>query len=71
MDEVFTLTRFNHTSHTEDFVYSSQNIYDIIDRMFSVGCADVGYAEIGDFQIYVTDYGRNSIPYKEWRLNDR
>ena len=66
MDEVFTLTQHNPTSHTEDFVYSSQNIYDIIDKMFSVG-----YAEIHDFQIYVTDYGRNSVPWKEWRANDR
>ena len=63
MDEVFTLTKFNRNSRTEDFVYSSQNIYDIIDKMFSV----VDYAEINDFQIYVTDYGRNSIPWKEWR----
>ena len=62
MDEVFTLTQYNHDSHTEDFIYSSQNIYDILDKMFSVG-----YAEIDDFKIYVTDYGRNSIPYKEWR----
>lgn len=63
MDEVFTLTQFNRNSRTEDFVYSSQNIYDIIDKMFSV----VDYAEIHDFQIYVTDYGRNSVPWKEWR----
>ena len=63
MDEVFTLTQKNHDyNNTEEFVYSSQNIYDILDKMFSVG-----YAEIADFQIYVTDYGRNSIPYKEWR----
>ena len=67
MDEVFTLTKFNRNSRTEDFVYSSQSIYDIIDKMFSVE----DYAEINDFQIYVTDYGRNSIPYKEWRDNDR
>ena len=51
MDEVFTLTQRNHDySSTEEFVYSSQNIYDIIDKMFSVG-----YAEISDFQIYVTE----------------
>ena len=63
MDEVFTLTQKSHDyNHTEEFVYSSQNIYDILDKMFSVG-----YAEISDFQIYVTDYGRNSIPWKEWR----
>ena len=63
MDEVFTLTQRNHDyNNTEEFVYSSQNIYDILDKMFSVG-----YAEISDFQIYVTDYGRNSIPWKEWR----
>lgn len=62
MDEVFTLTQHNPNSRTEDFVYSSQNIYDILDKMFSVG-----YAEIHDFQIYVTDYGRNSTPWKEWR----
>ena len=62
MDEVFTLTQLNHTSHTEDFVYSSQNIYDVIDKMFSVG-----YAEIHDFQIYVTCFDGNSIPYEEWR----
>ena len=36
--------------------------YDIIDKMFSVG-----YAEIHDFQIYVTCFDGNSIPYKEWR----
>lgn len=62
MDEVFTLTQRNSNSHTEDFVYSSQNIYDIIDKMFSVG-----YAEIDDFKIYVTCFDGNSIPYKEWR----
>ena len=62
MDVVFTLTQHNPTSRTEDFVYSSQNIYDIIDKMFSVG-----YAEIHDFQIYVTCFDGNSIPYKEWR----
>ena len=62
MDEVFTLTQRNPNSHTEDFVYSSQNIYDIVDKMFSVG-----YAEIDDFKIYVTCYDGNSIPYKEWR----
>ena len=62
MDEVFTLTQQNPTSRTEDFVHSSKNIYDIIDRMFSVG-----YAEISDFQIYVTCFDGNSIPYKEWR----
>lgn len=62
MDEVFTLTQYNHNSRTEDFIYSSQNIFDIIDKMFSVG-----YAEIGDFKIYVTAYEGNSIPYKDWR----
>ena len=62
MDEVFTLTQRNHTSYTEDFIYSTQNIYDIVDKMLSVG-----YAEISDFKIYVTDYGRNSIPWEEWR----
>ena len=63
MDEVFTLTQRDHSYEgSEQFVYSSQNIYEIIDKMFSVG-----YAEIHDFQIYVTDYGRNFIPYKEWR----
>lgn len=67
MDEVFTLTKFNRNSRTEDFVCSSQNIYDIIDKMFSV----VDYAEIHDFQIYVTCFDGNSIPYKEWRGNDK
>lgn len=62
MDEVFTLTQQNPTSRTEDFIYSSQNIYETIDKMFSVG-----YAEIHDFQIYVTCSDGNSIPYKEWR----
>ena len=62
MDEVFTLAQQNPTSRTEDFVYSSKNIYDIIDKMFSVG-----YVEIHDFQIYVTCFDGNSIPYKEWR----
>ena len=63
MDEVFTLTQKDHSYEgSGQFIYSSQNIYDILDKMFSVG-----YAEIADFQIYVTDYGRNSIPYKEWR----
>lgn len=62
MDRVFTLTQLNPNSHTEDFVYSSSNIYDIIDKMFSVG-----YAEIHDFQIYVTYSDGNSIPYKGWR----
>lgn len=63
MDEVFTLTQRSHSHEAgEEFIYSSQNIYDIIDKMFAVG-----YAEIHDFKIYVTDYGRNSIPYEEWR----
>ena len=53
MDEVFTLIKFNRDSRTEEF---------IIDKMFSVG-----YAEIDDFKIYVTDYGRNSVLWKEWR----
>jgi len=66
MDEVFTLTQQNPTSRTEDFVYSSKNIYDIIDKMFSVG-----YAEIHDFKIYVTCYDGNSIPYKEWRNREK
>ena len=65
MDEVFTLTKFNHDSRTEEFIYSSQNIYDIIDKMFSVG-----YAEIEDFKIYVTDYGRNSVLWKDWRSKE-
>ena len=63
MDEVFTLTQKDHSYEgSEQFVYSSQNIYEIIDKMFSVG-----YAEIHDFQIYVTCFDGNSIPYKEWR----
>lgn len=63
MDEVFTLTQRDHSYEgSEQFVYSSQNIYEIIDRMFSTG-----YAEIHDFQIYVTCFDGNSIPYKEWR----
>ena len=65
MDRVFTLTQMNHTSHSEDFVYSSQSIYDILDKMFSVG-----YAEIHDFQIYVTDCAGNSKPYKGWRQDE-
>ena len=66
MDEVFTLTKKDHGySDGETFIYSSQNIYDIIDKMFSVG-----YAEINDFEIYVTDYGRNSIPWKDWRSKE-
>ena len=63
MDEVFTLTQQNPTSRTEDFVYSSQNIYDIIDKMFSVPYA----IEVHTFKIYVTCCDGNSIPYKEWR----
>ena len=63
MDEVFTLTQRDHSYEgSEQFVYSSKNIYDIIDKMFSVG-----YAEIHDFQIYVTCFDGNSIHYKEWR----
>ena len=63
MDEVFILTQKDHSYEgSEQFVYSSQNIYDIIDKMFSVG-----YAEIHDFQIYITCADGNSIPYKEWR----
>lgn len=63
MNEVFTLTQKDHSYEgSEQFVYSSQNIYEIIDKMFSVG-----YAEIHDFQIYVTCLDGNSIPYKEWR----
>lgn len=63
MDEVFTLTQRDHSYEgSEQFVYSSKNIYDVIDKMFSVG-----YAEIHDFQIYVTCFDGNSILYKEWR----
>jgi hypothetical protein len=41
MDEVFTLTQRDHSYEgSEQFVYSSQNIYEIIDRMFSVGYAE-------------------------------
>ena len=65
MDEVFTLTKRNPDSRIEEFIYSSQNIYDIIDKMFSVG-----YAGIDDFKIYVTDYGRNSVLWKEWRSKE-
>ena len=46
MDKVFTLTQRNHNySRTEDFVYSSSNIYDIIDKMFSVGYAEIRLAD--------------------------
>ena len=62
MDEVFTLTKLNPESREEDFVYSSQSIFDIIDKMYSVG-----FCNIEDFKIYVTCYNGNSIPYKEWR----
>ena len=63
MYEVFTLAMYNHDSHTEDFVYSSQNIFDIIDKIFS----RKEYSEISDIRIYITDCDRNSIPYTEWR----
>ena len=62
MDKVFTLTQYNSDSRTEEFIYSSQNIFDIIDKMYSVG-----FCNIEDFHIYVTDFNGNSVPYKEWR----
>ena len=61
MDEVFTLTRYNSDSHTEDFVYSSSWIFDIIDKMYENG------GGINDYKIYVTCFEGNSLPYKEWR----
>lgn len=66
MDEVFTLTKKESEYRNEVFVYSSQNIYDIIDKMFSVG-----YCNVEDFEIYVTIYGRNSIPWHEWRKQQK
>lgn len=62
MDIVFTLTKYDHDSRNEEYVHTSQNIYDILDKMF-----DVGYAEINDYKIYVTEHGRDAVPYKEWR----
>lgn len=63
MNEVFTLTQKSHDYNgCEEFIHSSSNIYEILDKMFSVG-----YAEIHDFKIYVTAYEGNSIPYKDWR----
>lgn len=55
MDEVFTLTNKDNEYRTEEFLISSKNIYDIIDKMF-----EVGYCNIEDFN-------NNSIKYKEWR----
>lgn len=62
MDEVFTLTKKDNEYRTDEFLISSKNIYDIIDKMF-----EVGYCNIEDFNIYVTDFNNNSIKYKEWR----
>ena len=62
MDEVFTLTKKEPEYRNEVFVHSSKSIFDIIDKMFSVG-----YCNIEDFEIYVTAYEGNSIPYHEWR----
>ena len=62
MDEVFTLVRNDSEYRNEVFVHSSKSILDIIDKMFSVG-----YCNIEDFEIYVTAYEGNSIPWHEWR----
>ena len=62
MDEVFTLTKRESEYRNEVFVHSSKNIFDIIDKMFSVG-----YCNIEDFNIYITNSKGNSIPYHEWR----
>ena len=62
MDEVFTLVRNDSEYRNEVFVHSSKNIFDIIDKMFSVG-----YCNIEDFNIYVTNLKGDSIPYHEWR----
>ena len=62
MDYAFTLTMRNSESHQEDFVITSDNIFIILDKMFSVG-----YCNVEDMHIYVTGYEGDSIPYKEWR----
>ena len=62
MDEVFTLTKKEPEYRNEVFVHSSKNIFDIIDKMFSVG-----YCNVEDFNIYITNSKGNSIPYHEWR----
>ena len=62
MDEVFTLTKQETEYRNEVFVHSSKNIFDIIDKMFSVG-----YCNVEDFNIYITNSKGNSIPWHEWR----
>ena len=62
MDYVYTLTQRNSESHQEDFLISSDNLFVILDKMFSVG-----YCNVEDMHIYVTGYEGDSIPYKEWR----
>lgn len=41
----------------------SINNFPIIDKIFF----HKEYSKISDISIYVTDYGRNSILYTEWR----
>lgn len=61
-DVVYTLVRMTSEYRQEEFLLTSKNIYEILDKMFNVG-----YCNIEDFRIYITDFNNNSIPYKEWR----
>ena len=63
INEVFTLTMYNSDSHTEQFIYSSKNIFDIINKMYE------NSGNINEYKIYVTSNDGDTIPYKEWVNN--
>lgn len=62
MDEVFTLTQeINSPNKEENYIYSSSNIYDIIDFLIK------GDEPANKYHIYVTDFNHSSTPYEDWR----
>lgn len=61
-DVVYTLARITSEYRQEEFLITSKNIYEILDKMLNSG-----YCNVEDFRLYITDFNYDSIPYKEWR----